>query len=243
MLDHALRGRTRYPGMVNEKLELFSPLNYSNCVLWADTTKINGLSDGDKVSQWDDQSGNANHLTQANATYKPTYKTAIQNGNPAILFGTAAGVKLTSPAFNLDIYTLYLVIKTLTKVVSAPVIMEHDAVNTGILIQYEAAQFTHRYVVGAGDCASPTLANNTAYYFSLWASTTYLHTRNRSRLEAVRSNVSGASTRSKTISIGESSANAHRFSGYLMELIFYNSVHSSAEIEQFENYLSQKWDI
>jgi hypothetical protein len=41
-------------------------------------------TDGVAVSQWNDQSGNARHLTQATGTKQPLFKTAIQNGYPAI---------------------------------------------------------------------------------------------------------------------------------------------------------------
>lgn len=49
------------------------------------------LNDGDKVATWTDLSGNGNSATQSTEANKPTYKTNIMNGKPALQFGGAAG--------------------------------------------------------------------------------------------------------------------------------------------------------
>ncbi len=43
-------------------------------------------NDNDTVQQWNDQSGNGRHFSQATATNRPTYRTAIVNGKPVIRF-------------------------------------------------------------------------------------------------------------------------------------------------------------
>lgn len=48
--------------------------------------QITGLVDSDPVGAWNDESGQGNHLAQATAGAKPTYKTAVQNGLPAVRF-------------------------------------------------------------------------------------------------------------------------------------------------------------
>ena len=53
---------------------------------WYDAGQITGLSDGDPVSQWDDESANADHAVQATSANQPTYKTGIINGKPVVRF-------------------------------------------------------------------------------------------------------------------------------------------------------------
>ena len=51
-----------------------------------DATAITGLSDGDPVAQWDDESGNGRHITQGTAANRPTYQTGEINGLPVVRF-------------------------------------------------------------------------------------------------------------------------------------------------------------
>lgn len=52
--------------------------------LLLDARTITGLSDGDKVASWADQSGYGNDASQATEAHKPTYKTNIYGSNPAV---------------------------------------------------------------------------------------------------------------------------------------------------------------
>lgn len=51
-----------------------------------DSRYITGLSDGNAIGSWPDKSGNGYDPTQSTAAAKPTYKTAIQGGNPVARF-------------------------------------------------------------------------------------------------------------------------------------------------------------
>ena len=56
-------------------------------VLWLSASAIGGLADGDPVVTWPDSSGQGNDVTQATASKRPLYKTAIQNGRPYTIVG------------------------------------------------------------------------------------------------------------------------------------------------------------
>src|SRR5262245_19031906 len=64
----------------------FSPSVLPGLKAWYDATTIAGLSDGSAVAQWNDISGNANHLTQATGSKQPLYKTGIVKGLPIVRF-------------------------------------------------------------------------------------------------------------------------------------------------------------
>lgn len=51
-----------------------------------DSRRISGKSNGDAISQWDDISSNAWNVTQPTSTAQPTYRTAIQGGQPVVRF-------------------------------------------------------------------------------------------------------------------------------------------------------------
>jgi hypothetical protein len=67
----------------------FSPTDIAGLKLWLDASQITGLNDGDAVATWSDLSGLANDVTQATASRKPTYKTAILNGRAVVRFDGA----------------------------------------------------------------------------------------------------------------------------------------------------------
>jgi len=64
----------------------FVPTDIGGCILWLRADGIIGLSDGDPVGTWADESGSGNDISQATEVYKPTYKTGIRNGKPVVRF-------------------------------------------------------------------------------------------------------------------------------------------------------------
>lgn len=63
----------------------FSPSDISGLLLWLKADAIVGLSDGDPVSTWEDSGPIGNDFSEA-LTIRPTYKTNILNGLPAVRF-------------------------------------------------------------------------------------------------------------------------------------------------------------
>lgn len=71
--------------------------NNSSNPLWLKANTFS-LTDGDRISSWDDESGNSNPLTQPNASFQPEYKTSILNGLPVVRFNLPEG-RLRNTAF------------------------------------------------------------------------------------------------------------------------------------------------
>ncbi|MBI3534974.1 MAG: IPT/TIG domain-containing protein, partial [Deltaproteobacteria bacterium] len=66
--------------------------------------------DGTLVTQWDDQSGNARHLTQSNIAEKPTFLTNQINSKPAVRF-SAAQFLSTNTNFSFSSSTSFYVVR------------------------------------------------------------------------------------------------------------------------------------
>lgn len=66
-------------------------------------------NNGDTVQQWNDQSGNAIHASQATSGSRPTYRTNQINGLPAIDFATSKWMSFTEQT-TAD-FTLFVVVK------------------------------------------------------------------------------------------------------------------------------------
>lgn len=71
-------------GSIVQSILSFSPLfwwDFSDAsTLFTDAGVTNVVSDGDTIYQVNDKSGNAHHLVQTNASYRPPYKVGVQNG-------------------------------------------------------------------------------------------------------------------------------------------------------------------
>lgn len=80
----------------------FNPASVANLVLWYKADAGTGTTtDGVAVSTWTDQSASGFNATQATGTKQALYKTAIKNGNPALLFD-AVDDGYTIPTLTLD---------------------------------------------------------------------------------------------------------------------------------------------
>lgn len=73
-------GSTRRPRHINPR--------FAGATLVLDARRI-AATDGASVTTWSDASGAANNATQATAGKKPTYKAAIQGGQPVVRFDGA----------------------------------------------------------------------------------------------------------------------------------------------------------
>jgi len=68
-----------------EEAAAWAPTDLPDLVLWLRADSIRGLSDGDKVTTWSDESGNNNDAT-ASGDFRPDYKINILNGLPILRF-------------------------------------------------------------------------------------------------------------------------------------------------------------
>jgi hypothetical protein len=84
------------PGQFPETAPVATPDSLSGLVVWlrADTA---GLTHGQQVASWQDNSGRGNHATQALASQRPTFAAAALNGLPALAFNRSSAQQLFLP--------------------------------------------------------------------------------------------------------------------------------------------------
>jgi hypothetical protein len=79
----------------------FSPLSLPNLKAWYDASDTSSISvTSTKVTQWNDKSGNAYHLTQATDAYRPNSGTRTVNSLNAIDYNTNTDTLVASTASN-----------------------------------------------------------------------------------------------------------------------------------------------
>lgn len=81
----------------------FVPTTVPGLTAWYDASQLVGLVDDDPVLSFTDATGNGHHATPADVPGRPTYKTGVQNGLPAVRFDgsynfVAATFTLPQPA-------------------------------------------------------------------------------------------------------------------------------------------------
>ena len=71
----------------------WTPAELTGLALWLDADDANTITlNGSTVSQWDDKSGNANHVSNATASTQPDYLATGWNGQPTVSF-TKSGLE------------------------------------------------------------------------------------------------------------------------------------------------------
>ena len=130
----------------------FSPTDIAGLVLWLAADLGLALSDGDPVVTWPDQSGNGNDVTQPVAAARPTFRTAVINGEPVVRFDGVDDVLR-----NLSNMGLTTICTILT------VIRLDDTTEKGTMIKLGDNNDGYGYGVGAADISGN--GNNMAGLF------------------------------------------------------------------------------
>lgn len=75
----------------------FVPTDITGCRLWLAADLIPGLSNGDPVATWIDQSGAGNNVVQVLSPKQPIWNTSQINGKPALLFNGTSSSLASAP--------------------------------------------------------------------------------------------------------------------------------------------------
>lgn len=231
-----------------------TPKQISGCVLWLDASDSSSvvLTSG-KVSQWSDKSGNLNHVTQSNASYRPNYVSNSINNLNTIYFTQSSGTNLRKTNFPADTTkTVFLVFNAKYGPSNARILNFSYGTATADFGVYTQNSYKNYFLysnsgggassfTGSGYVDNNNIITITQNGYAANSTTLY---ENGKVLGTFSPNTTSTwDDAGLTIGGNGNTTSGENFTGNVGELIIYNSVLSTKEREQIENYLSKKWRI
>jgi hypothetical protein len=234
----------------------FSPTDIAGLELWYDqsdlstlwqeparSTQVSGA--GDPVGAWDDKSGNAGHVLQTGAdSTRPTYQTT------GILFSAAATQYLDNSSYLPGTTTLTSFVVFQTSAVSGAFLgLVNAAVGSEQINHFTDFDGTVHHVKRNTSFISVSTAS--AYDDGF----THVLTGMESAIDDRSIWVDGGDSANETTSVPDftptvytlgglrDSSPGFYYTGYLMEVIWYDTALGTTDRESVEAYLTSKWSI
>ncbi|WP_165851320.1 T9SS type A sorting domain-containing protein [Brumimicrobium aurantiacum] len=229
--------------------------------LWLKADNILGLSDGDPVITWEDQSGNNNDASNPSTVERPIYSSnSAINGRPSIVFDGSDDQMFIGDADILDDsrqITFYTIVRCANL----------DGQARGILgkrVNYSTStDYSYSFFFWSGNTLTLDTEKrdnrfNTTQSFTNGSKTMvgfdFDGSRNvdkRSRIfesgdviETHRDDATAIGNSNQDLVLGGLNKNYHlRFKGDMSEILHYNRVLNTAEMKIVENYLASKYDF
>jgi len=209
----------------------FSPTDITGCKLWLKADSL-ALNDNDPISTWSDSSGSSNDATASGAV-RPTFKTAQVNGLPAVQFGGSH--YLLTPSITTTIDSIFIVYK-------------HTS-GSGYIIEFEGNDAANALI--AGFTANVETYNSPRISVGAY-STSLFNLHEVTRGSGTTTYINGTSVTSDgtnqhaggVFTIGASRLGTADFvTGYIAEIIFYDSVLSTGDRQSVEGYINTKYFV
>lgn len=219
----------------------FAPTDIAGPQAWykADAG-TSSVVDGTALSAWNDQSGNARHLTQATGANQPVYKAAIQNGKAVVRFDgsndfmDAATVNVAQPS------TIFVVAKSTVAAAAG-----HNFVD-GTTARQSVYQHTSGVVAmyaGAAEALSGTAWGTAAFHY---VSSVFNGASSSMRVDGVAQTLTPASPGTGALTglrVGAFDAVTGPWQGDGAEILIYNSALSVGNQQSVEAYLAARWGL
>ena len=232
----------------------FTPKQISGCSLWFDGTDSSTitLSSG-SLTQWNDKSGNGRNLTAVSGYANATVSSAFQNGLNVFNF-SGNGLYRTAGGAVVYPQDCYIVVALKSTTAHVDVLgmgdTGNDNFNSLTFGEYSASRW-HNGSSGFSrtpNCVSSTTETSTSFLLMQWsiANNNFLLRRNGVQLVQTASYTYGFSNSATSIfQIGfrHTNTTAANFSGYIGEIIVFNSQLGTTQQQQVESYLAQKWGL
>lgn len=218
----------------------FFPTDITGCIGWFDASDAGSITaSGGQVSQWNDKSGQANHVTQGTGSQQPITGTRTINSLNGLDFTTASSQflgKSSSPT--LDASSIFAVFKRDLSQTEAVV-----GSNSGsaYLVGINLTNGRLRCSRGTGINGTTTNLSNTVHQCSWTFGAGGGNTAN-GWCDAVQeyTNSNANVNNSTGFSIG-CNIGANFFDGIIGEIIIYDNVLSAGNRQAVESYLKTKW--
>jgi hypothetical protein len=210
------------------------------------------LSSG-SLTQWNDKSGNGRNLTAISGYANATVSSAFQNGLNVFNF-SGNGLYRTAGGAVVYPQDCYIVVALKSTTAHVDVLgmgdTGNDNFNSLTFGEYSASRW-HNGSSGFSrtpNCVSSTTENSTSFLLIQWsiANNNFLLRRNGTQLVQTASYTYGfnnSSTSVFQIGFRHTNLTAANFSGYIGEIIVFNSQLGTTQQQQVESYLAQKWGL
>lgn len=235
---------------------VFIPTSISGCLLWVDANDEDTITHSSgSVSQWDDKSGNNHHLTQSTASYQPTYSQNLFT--PYIEFDGTDNVIANQDTNLINVSdgdnTMFVVFESDVTTTSS----SGDCV-AGVCYrgrQYQGITINSSH----GGAGSVTYMNKVPQNFDPYL--TNIPSTTKQVVYGTRSgttrtiydqdgnsalHTNSVNTDQDNFAVGSAwevgRTPLANFDGKIYEIIVYDSVLSSSQLAQVENYLQTKWN-
>ena len=231
-----------------------SPSDISGLTLWMKADQLS-LNDGDPVSTWTDQSSNHLSFAQGTAGAKPTYKTNIVNGKPAVLFD--GGDFLTSDSVPYStLYpqncqqTMFIIMNntspTSGETGSRAFYWGHEAWGDGMYVAYYCYYSGTAYFDNGSGRVSGAIPGG---WLDNWH--TVILKKNSSNYQSISIDGSVIANLSSDASFSTNTAYpamigtffSKYYIGYIAEIIIFNKPLSSQELSDMGTYLNNKYFV
>ena len=242
----------------------FSPTSISGCQLWfdaSDTSSItpSSITNGTKVSQWNDKSGNARHMSNATSASQPTYSTCNVAGTlPSVYFTGSADASTNgnilsnsaSTVFNSTTWDMYAVFKPSSQYQETAIFWNDPSVAVVLICGSSSISPTYSVHYG-GWRLSPTdgaCRGNEVQVYQVYSTGTTLGRRVNGAFEGTTAQTASYSwpSRSSNSELAFTRPSTGTWTSgntSLCEIIVYNTVLSDANRSNVESYLTNKWYV
>ena len=233
----------------------FLPTDISGMQLWLRADKITGLSDGDSVTTWLDESGQSNDVTQATAANKPTWQTNEINGLAVVRFdGTDDHLVQASDILSADYddWTIIVVYTNVADEFQARTIFSRSRIDAGtsrlqVYLETNGKPGFDVYTPSGGSFLSATVTDDLGDHAVFWARTgttrhIYVDSGSVEEETSAEAYTGGAPTQTN-IGLDVRDANYSPFTGDIAEIGVYDSELTSGNWSDWKTYLNGRFDM
>lgn len=245
---------TGHPGKLLPSFStVFTPKSVTGLSLWLDAADSSSITGTSTVTAWADKSGNGNNGIPISSG--PTLVQNVQNGLPGITFPTTASIMLCGNILTGTNFSMLAVVKYASSGYQYASGEWKVQYGSGLLFTQPNSVVT---TVGTTSTYNPfgqlAAADTTAFHIyaaSLTSSTssssvTLIAGTDGNDTTYTNSNGPNSAATAQPFAVGgayESGTGYYPLTGYMCEVIVYNSALSKIQLQQIEGYLAWKWGL
>lgn len=225
----------------------FDPRSVPGCSLWLDAADSLTITlSGTDVTQWNDKSGNARHVTQVTTGLRPTYSSA---SNAIVFDGTRYLDIPNALAAITPTYTIFVVEKRASDQARFFVGGRVGSGGVALILGYNSSTISHHTTAAFSDmqvtipsylgASEPVRVTRFAYTGS--TRSTFINGGQFSNSQGFSSTLTTWNT--ANIGAGFNTSSGNWYIGNVYEILFYNATLTSQQNQQVEGYLAHKWGL